>query len=282
MRFSEFERLIINPETLSRTALANLQGAEIESGQLAQPEEKNLYFLLENSVVGDVDFVPKTLDLFSKVIIHKTDFDGFRFENYRNILEKIDWEITSDFGYNGIDVTPSPEDREITYLQARRGADEVGDKYSASNLFIKELMSRRDRYLAQYRNSDGLREKIRYCYLTIANLLYEKSSQYGENSARVMGISLVTIIFCAILYPLTGGIKRPTGTIRFGPNMSGLEVWNAFLDSLYFSIVTFTTLGYGDIQPASPVSALIASIESLFGAILIALLIFVMGRSVKW
>ena len=62
-----------------------------------------------------------------------------------------------------------------------------------------------------------------------------------------------------------------------------LPDWISILSAnLYFSAVTFTTLGYGDIQPASPVAQALASIESFLGALLMALLVFVLGRQTAW
>ena len=52
-----------------------------------------------------------------------------------------------------------------------------------------------------------------------------------------------------------------------GECISGL--WSHF----YFSTVTFTTLGYGNIVPANTYSEVIASIEVIFGFAAFALLI---------
>ncbi|MBU7025782.1 MAG: two pore domain potassium channel family protein [Theionarchaea archaeon] len=46
---------------------------------------------------------------------------------------------------------------------------------------------------------------------------------------------------------------------------------------LYYSIVTFTTLGYGDIHPLG-YSHIIASVEALTGAFFIALFVVVFAR----
>lgn len=54
------------------------------------------------------------------------------------------------------------------------------------------------------------------------------------------------------------------------------------LANQYFSAVTFTTLGYGDIQPASGAAQLLATVESFVGALLMALLVFVLGRRTTW
>ncbi|WP_407715787.1 potassium channel family protein [Comamonas testosteroni] len=44
-----------------------------------------------------------------------------------------------------------------------------------------------------------------------------------------------------------------------------------FISSLYFSLITITTLGYGDITPIGPVSQLVTASESILGIILIGL-----------
>lgn len=65
--------------------------------------------------------------------------------------------------------------------------------------------------------------------------------------------------------------------------VASVSLWLSVLGvSLYFSAVTFTTLGYGDIQPASQAAQALASIESLVGASLIAFLVFVLGRRATW
>jgi voltage-gated potassium channel Kch len=49
-------------------------------------------------------------------------------------------------------------------------------------------------------------------------------------------------------------------------------------DALYFSTMTFTTLGYGDFQPATTAGKLLAISETSAGVVLLALLVFVFGR----
>ena len=63
-----------------------------------------------------------------------------------------------------------------------------------------------------------------------------------------------------------------TGTIFF----SWVEDWS-ILDSLYFSIVTLTTVGYGDFSPATTVGKLFAIIYMIFGLSLIAASISVLA-----
>lgn len=48
---------------------------------------------------------------------------------------------------------------------------------------------------------------------------------------------------------------------------------NVYWDMTYFSFVTLTTLGYGDIQPASPIAKALAYSEAIVGEVYIAVLI---------
>jgi hypothetical protein len=47
---------------------------------------------------------------------------------------------------------------------------------------------------------------------------------------------------------------------------------------LYFSVVTFTTLGYGDFQPAVGLSRFFASLEAIIGAFTMALFAYTLAR----
>ena len=63
-----------------------------------------------------------------------------------------------------------------------------------------------------------------------------------------------------------------SGTIFF----SWIENWS-ILDSLYFSIVTLTTVGYGDFSPTTTAGKLFAIIYMIFGLSMIAASISVLA-----
>jgi len=99
---------------------------------------------------------------------------------------------------------------------------------------------------------------------------------YGESPWRIIGGSMGFITFAALLYPLNDWL-RPTGgePITYSRILSG--EWGLFLESLYFSTLTFTTLGMGDYEPMG-LGQVIATLNTTLGAVLIALLVFVFGR----
>ena len=57
--------------------------------------------------------------------------------------------------------------------------------------------------------------------------------------------------------------QLPDG-FTFGPGLDPAE-HTGFLDALYISLVNLTSLGYGDISPASPLLKLLGPVETMFG-----------------
>lgn len=102
------------------------------------------------------------------------------------------------------------------------------------------------------------------------------------------GFSALVIVVSATLYPLAGGVEDTAGEVSITytleePTEAPLSyLVSVYLTSLYFSVVTFATLGYGDIQPVGAWSRGLATVETILGSLLIALLVFVLSRSVTW
>jgi len=100
-------------------------------------------------------------------------------------------------------------------------------------------------------------------------ILVDLTCGYGVKPIRTIISIFSIILICGILFWVT---KLPLNS--YHPNLSA-----DFSDSVYFSIVTFTTLGFGDWfpNPDSPVRFL-ASIEALLGALFISLSIVTFAR----
>lgn len=105
----------------------------------------------------------------------------------------------------------------------------------------------------------------------ISNIILYLLAGYGERPLRVL-IWWAGIIFgYAVIYYFYNGIY-----IRIANNIASYNP--KFLEALYFSIVTFTTLGFGDLAPKPGFFQLFASFEALLGAIFMAMFIFVFAR----
>ncbi|PSP76466.1 ion transporter [Halobacteriales archaeon QS_1_68_20] len=111
---------------------------------------------------------------------------------------------------------------------------------------------------------------------------------YGSSPYRVLLVSLVVIVISAVLFPLTGGIQEVQGDRAITYTVDdpqAVPTWwlgQVLLKSFYFSVITFATLGYGDIQPIGTSARMLAGIETILGSLLSALLVFVLARSVTW
>jgi hypothetical protein len=99
---------------------------------------------------------------------------------------------------------------------------------------------------------------------------------YGENAARVIGFSIFISVFAAIFYFFLG-INSPNGLLIFDTSHTIEDNIFNFLECLYFSVITFTTTGYGDFSPIG-FSRLVATLEAFIGAFAISLFVVVFVR----
>ena len=83
---------------------------------------------------------------------------------------------------------------------------------------------------------------------------------YGEKPLRVLWFGVAMILFYACVYSFCGAIGD-----------------RSFESCLYFSAITFTTVGYGDLVPHG-VFRLLAASEALLGILLCGLFLFCLGR----
>ncbi len=96
---------------------------------------------------------------------------------------------------------------------------------------------------------------------------------YGERPLRIMLFSIVLILGFAIAFFLNG-VNDGGQLIRLSMEYSWQENTLNFFNALYFSVVTFTTLGFGDITP-SGWSRLFAAAEAFIGSFTLALFVVV-------
>ncbi|MFC7195174.1 potassium channel family protein [Halosimplex aquaticum] len=94
----------------------------------------------------------------------------------------------------------------------------------------------------------------------------------------------MTIVGAGFLYPFIGGVEDGQTIYRIdlvpaAPALADLGgAVEALSRGIYFSAITFTTIGYANVAPHGPWSRVLVGIESLVGAILIALFVYVLGR----
>jgi hypothetical protein len=147
---------------------------------------------------------------------------------------------------------------EGTYRRIKHSLTNEGAYDTAGEFYILEMRMKRIRYRIQRRWTKW-----------IGMWLYALTTGYGEKWRNVILFALTIILSFAIAYYSLGAITADSSS-GHAPN---------FWECLYFSVVTFTTLGYGDYRPLAQFQ-LLAVTEAFIGAFTIALFVLVFGRKV--
>jgi hypothetical protein len=253
-----------------------------------------------NSTIGDLKFkranlegVPYKIENYKfrnssleDVHFENTRFEGFDFTSYRHQLED-DWIIDStdsnssserglmnrkiddDSQHRHADLEPRRE--ELTYMYAKRGANEIGDNRAASQFFIKEMDARMRRY--KTRVADGMsiwerrKDVVKYAF-------YRgwKTVNYSESPGRVFGLSVLSLLSFTLLY-LALGTALPAEVPYSGTT--------PVLGALVFSVESFITLVHPPGANVDSTWIRLASVaEGFSGAFLISLFVFSLTRGV--
>ena len=156
-----------------------------------------------------------------------------------------------------IEISESSKDFDISvvetiYRDLKKCMERSGNYEKAGEFYFRERECRRKR-------SKGLDRLWLEIYRTICG--------YGERPVNVIRVSLTIIFFFSAAHVLFQGIC-------FSDTSFTQRLWESF----YFSVITFTTLGYGDFHPVTHVGQVLAIAEAFTGAFMIAVFVLVFGR----
>lgn len=160
-----------------------------------------------------------------------------------------------------------------------RALEELASKAARPRLqslcFVRRQDLQKDGYKQDAKERDSWQEKLiasaRYSRAKVARV----TLLYGESPWRIIIGSVILIFAFTLLYPVGGWIKPVDGE----PITYGAIAEDPWLlgDVLYYSTLTFTTLGLGDFRPIG-IGQYLTTFHTATGAVLIALLVFVLGR----
>lgn len=296
-RFSETVEFSGAPN--GSVGLVEMRRAYLAGGTIEQPDQGSMFYDLTEAVVGDVVLIGNDgrRPLFEHFRFCDTKFENFDFTRHKNALARDNWVVHGWDAprFEELDSAGAVTDRatlESTYLKAKNSAADFGDRKAAAEFFIKEMTYRRRKnFRVALDRGNGrtasVRNRLNAAGKWFGNGILYQTCGYGERLWRVIYVSVVAIFAWALLYAtMTEGTQGASGLRNQGltqvTDLATAEGLVVFGKNLYFSMVTFTTLGYGDIQPVGMTARTLAGIESFFGALLVALVVFVLGRRVAW
>jgi uncharacterized protein YjbI with pentapeptide repeats len=160
-----------------------------------------------------------------------------------------------------------PEDytrAEGVYRAIKQNLQSTGDYEGAGRFFVREMECRRRQLL-----QNG--QWARWLWFGTMKWL----CNYGESPPRVFIAVLGTIVTFGIIYAMTGVWGEEGSHSLFDLPMGGIGaiLWRA----LYLSIITFTTVGYGDPRPSLAAQGP-AAVEMVLGVFLTAVFVVTFTR----
>jgi hypothetical protein len=112
---------------------------------------------------------------------------------------------------------------------------------------------------------------VLFVTLIIAASTFRSGEVTGDRIAGAICVYLLSGLFFAMLF---GAIMlSDPAAFDLGSNPPDVYREGGEFAFLYFSFVTITTLGYGDVLPVSPAAQMVAWIEAVFGQLYIAILV---------
>ena len=184
--------------------------------------------------------------------------DGIKFNDYTKfILLDIDYE--KEHYING----------KINYRIARNQANKIGDYERIGYYYYKERV-----YGSKNIKVEDYPTYRDYLSSKFFDLLSKYTVGYGERPWNILIVSIITISIFALLYMFIGIKTLNNEIIKININSlnkySFLEILNTYIELWYFSMVTFTTVGYGDMIVTTPIGKILASLEVFFGVTIAA------------
>jgi len=189
-----------------------------------------------------------------------TNFEGAK-------LEHVIWGDKALQEYQGEKAKSNDEkmdyfqQAEEIYRNLRLVSEKQGLFDVAGNFFQREMTMRR-------------KQMPRLSVPRVLSKIVDLFCGYGELPIRVVTFTWAVIFSFSIMF-FCSGLQYDGQPIVLNLDKSLQYNIEAFISCGYFSIVTFTTLGYGDITPIGPISRILSSAEALFGSFTLALFVVV-------
>ena len=292
----EFNRIILSGQANFREAIfsrdAIFKDAEI-TGKFEFIPDKSETIIFQNTYFSDNVRIQADLskcsiansniervDMTNSIWIRDDDKPKKSFSAYKKrFKEKIGLSDTSIIiweEHQG-ELKDNRKELEGIYRRLKQSCQKFGDTSTAGKFYYQEMECKREQL-------KGIEKHFWY-------LFYKKLCAYGEKPFNVIWASILIILTSSLLFfylgiELVGSevLDVPPRVIDYNLSLDfmwGIINFNSWIGDfgacLYTSVITFTTLGYGDVRPIG-LSRFVASVEAGFGIIMTALFIFVFTR----
>jgi len=105
------------------------------------------------------------------------------------------------------------------------------------------------------------------CINRIKKFIQQDIGLFGTSPKRVIATMFFSVSFFSLIYFFLQLLNYP---ILHGDVLKNINIFGKFKYSIYHSVVTFLTIGYGDIQPCNTLGIILSGIEGFIGLFLMA------------
>ena len=149
-------------------------------------------------------------------------------------------------------------------LQAQTLGDDAGI------FFIREMIARRKQF-------------PKFSAARIGSKLIELTTGYGEKLGNIIFTIIGIIISCMILYGIDGiKYSDPVNGDRiigfFGNDIQEFGLLNTLGNLFYFSVVVYSTVGFGEMLPTGALGKTVMIFEGMLGGLVLAILIIALYK----
>ncbi|NEU58128.1 pentapeptide repeat-containing protein [Halorussus sp. MSC15.2] len=260
----------------------DLSGATLAGGSIVVTAGNVVIYDLTKATLGDLQLESETSEheLLDHFRFCLTDFDRFDFSDHHASLERNDWNLhdfVGDETSGRYDVEMSNEVVEETYRKAQDSADAVGDTPAMREFEFKRYFYNRrkniDIVLHEYSIDAWTRAKK--ASSVGLNFFMQFTCGYGNRLPRIAALTFLLPALFGLFYVLGGPLETGAGV-----------VWEAsapattLFDGLYYSYISFSTIGYGDIGPVGWAAKILAASQGMLNGLFFTLLTFTLFKRV--
>lgn len=226
---------------------------------------------INSSFLGNCNFYKTT---FNKKYLNKKIFEKVKFKGQNLIINNVDnlprmdgilFSGTTKFILRDIDYKKEGYlYGKINYRIARNQAHKIGDYERIGYYYYKERA-----YGSHIMKSSDYATYTQYLSAKFFDRLSKYAIGYGERPWNILFITILIISVFAFLY-MFAGIRTLDHKI-IGVDFSNIrsysldELTNIYVDLWYFSMITFSTVGYGDIIATTLIGKVLVTLEVFFG-----------------
>lgn len=285
---SEFtDNIDILAEASDDDARVDFTRAVLKEGTITQPENNWIRYDLTLASIGDLSLERtidtdhyELLDYFRFCNTEFNEFDGYEFDfsAHTQYLDRNAWELHTfeESGEYEYALEMTPEIIETTYLKAKNAASNDGHIKAAGEFrILRQQYARRKHIDIARDNAVNLRTRFKNLSRAVENYFLGITCGHGMRLLRIVAVFLITPIFPALLYAFGGPLFRTSaGQISSVQQLITPEGLATLYELVYFSYITFLTIGYGGIKPGGPLARLLAGLEVYLSIILGGLVLY--------